>query len=282
MTTVAERTNVLPLYPPGAQRALGGLYLEHDLRAQADERGLIYANFIASLDGRVAMPDRQGVWGVPSAMANPRDWWLFQELAVQADALLISARYLRARARGEGQDLFAAFHESAYRTLRKWRATRGLPPSPRVVVLARELDFLPPDDFDPARLLVLSGAAAVDSPGARRLRLAGVELRSLGTGMGIDAKRLRSVLVEAGCRLVYAVGGPRLLHLLVAGGALDRLYLSQAPQLLGGESMSTLLEGPVLEPAPALRLRSLYWDQSHAGPGAGQLFASYSLGGASA
>jgi riboflavin biosynthesis pyrimidine reductase len=80
--------------------------------------------------------------------------------------------------------------------------------------------------------------------------------------------------------LVYAVGGPRALHTLVSGGALDRLYLSQASQLLGGDRLATLVEGEVLEPAPALRLHSLYYDQTSQGAGAGQLFTCYAVAGA--
>ena len=273
MTDAVDAAGVLPLYPqPGPERPLRGLYLDHGLPTAGR---LIYANFISSLDGRVALPDEHGVFGVPAAIANSRDWWLFQELAVQADAMLVSGRYLRARARGEVQDLFAAFHDSRYEELRRWREAQDLPAWPRVVVLTRAVDFEPPPDIDASRLLVLSGAAGAASAGARRLRSAGAEVAAAGAEDGIDAHRLRGVLSEAGCARVYAVGGPRVLHLLAAGAALDRLYLTLAPRLLGGERLSTLVEGDVLDPVPALKLRSLYYDQVAHGAGAGQLLACY-------
>lgn len=276
MAEAVDAVGVTPLYPqPGATRPLRGLYLDHDLRTAAVGGTLIYANFIASLDGRAALPNGRGVFGVPEAIANPRDWWLFQELAIQADAVLVSGRYLRARARGEVQDLFAAFHDSRYEELRAWRASQGLPAWPRVIALSRQVDFDLPDGLDPSNLLILTGAAGAASPGARRLLAAGVEVRAAGSGDGVDAGRLRDVLSEAGCCLVYAVGGPRVLRELASGRALDRLYLSLAPQLLGGEHMATLVEGGRLEPAPALRLHTLYYDQTTQGAGAGQLFACY-------
>ncbi|MEJ2479751.1 MAG: dihydrofolate reductase family protein [Acidihalobacter sp.] len=275
MTDAVDAAGVLPLYPQtGSERPLRGLYLDHGLRSAGQ---LIYANFISSLDGRVALPDGRGVFGVPAAIANPRDWWLFQELAVQADAMLVSGRYLRARARGEVQDLFAAFHDTRYEELRGWRKAQGLPAWPRVVVLTRTVDFEPPPDIDASRLLVLSGAAGASSAGARRLRSAGAEVVAAGAEDGIDAHRLRGILSEAGCHRVYAVGGPRVLHLLAAGAALDRLYLSLAPRLLGGEHLSTLVEGAVLDPAPVLKLYSLYYDQATQGAGAGQMFACYAV-----
>jgi len=41
---------------------------------------------------------------VPDSVANPRDWRLFQELAAQADVLVMSARHLRELAAGAAQD----------------------------------------------------------------------------------------------------------------------------------------------------------------------------------
>lgn len=265
---------VLPLYPQaGPARPLRDLYLAHDLRAAAGDATLIYANFIASLDGRVALPDTRGVLGVPAAIANPRDWRLFQELAVQADAVLVSGRYLRARARGEAQDLFAAFRADADAGLRAWRGARGLPAWPRIAVLSRTLDFAPPEDIAPERLLVLTGDAGAGSPAARDLRARGATVLAMASGV----RGLRAALSAAGCRLVYAVGGPRVLHALAASRALDRLYLSLAPALLGGERLATLVEGVPLEPPTRLRLHTLYYDLTSDAVGAGQLFGCYSV-----
>ena len=48
------------------------------------------------LDGRIALPAAgRSSHQVPPAIANARDWRLFQELAAQADLLITSARYFR-------------------------------------------------------------------------------------------------------------------------------------------------------------------------------------------
>ena len=49
---------VIQLYPHHAGHALEGLYLAHDLRRLAADRPFVYANFVASLDGRIAIADR--------------------------------------------------------------------------------------------------------------------------------------------------------------------------------------------------------------------------------
>ena len=89
---------ILQLFPvPSREVSLRGLYLEHNLRAHAEALGRVFlcANFVSSLDGRIAVPDSSGK-GVTlaEAITNPRDWRLFQELAVQTDILITSGRYL--------------------------------------------------------------------------------------------------------------------------------------------------------------------------------------------
>ena len=85
---------VLQLYPPPQRKmSLNGLYLGLRLHREAVEGELfVYANFIASLDGRISLPDSYGEQGVPSSLANKRDWRLYQELAAQADVMLTRAR----------------------------------------------------------------------------------------------------------------------------------------------------------------------------------------------
>jgi hypothetical protein len=68
---------ILQLYPlPGGEVQLKGLYLGHALRTVVQDRGspFVYANLIASLDGRIALPSPEGPGlATPNAIANPRD-----------------------------------------------------------------------------------------------------------------------------------------------------------------------------------------------------------------
>ena len=89
--------DILELYPnPGREHRLQGLYLDQ-IAARGDSNDtFIYSNFISSLDGRIALPGAgRSSHEVPPAIANSRDWRLFQELAAQADLLITSARYFR-------------------------------------------------------------------------------------------------------------------------------------------------------------------------------------------
>ena len=93
------------LYPEAGEKPLEGLYLRHHLnRCRRTDGVYVYANFIASLDGRIAVANgRSGEMAIPRETANSRDWRLLLELAVRADALIISGRYVVRLAEGKRQ-----------------------------------------------------------------------------------------------------------------------------------------------------------------------------------
>lgn len=272
--------SVQQLFPvPGvaASRALEGLYLTP--RLDPAGQGLLYSNFVTSLDGRIALarPGRLS-HEVPKAIANPRDWRLFQELCAQADLLITSARFFRQALAHEAQDELPI--GPGFGDLLAWRQAQGLAAQPDVAVVSASL-HLPVETLlqqlatHPRRLFVVTGAGA--NPVRRRaLEQAGVEVLVAGDGEGVEGRRLRRCLLGQGYRRLYAIAGPLLLHSLLRGQALDRLYLTLAGRLLGGTEFDTLCFGDPLSPPPRLRLASLYLDDQ-APVGAGQLLAAYDL-----
>ncbi|NJN44839.1 MAG: hypothetical protein HC806_09065 [Anaerolineae bacterium] len=137
--------DILQLYPtPSKSLPLEGLYLNHNLRqfAEASGKPFVYTNFITSLDGRIAIPhpSKPGMT-VPAAIANDRDWRLFQELAIQADVLITSGRYLRDYADGRAQEILRIYEDDQFSDLGAWRSARGLPPYPALAVISASLDF---------------------------------------------------------------------------------------------------------------------------------------------
>jgi len=76
---------------------------------------------------------------------------------------------------------------------------------------------------------------------------------------------------------MYAIAGPSVFHTLLSARVVNRLYLTIAQQLLGGEDVDTLTRGTLLDPAQGMQLVSLYHD-SHAPAGAGQLFGVFDAG----
>lgn len=258
-----------------------GLYLAHSLNQQENNgKPFVYSNFISSLDGRisVAEPGRE-THMVPGDIVNRRDWRLYQELAGQADLLITSGRFFRQSLVGEAQDRLPVGPEPEYDDIRDWRAERGMKPQPDIAIMSGSLD-LPGkalDAYADRRILVITGDDANEEKAAG-LIANGVELIRAGPGSRVDGARLVSAVAELGYSSLYAIAGPDVFSTLLSANSIDRLYLTTANRLLGGNEFDTLTRGPRLEPACSMQLKELYHDP-HAPAGAGQLFAVYERAG---
>lgn len=276
-------SKVIRLFPPDGKAVQHkNLYLRQDLRSQQSHDGsaFVYANFIVSLDGRIAVPDPNGK-GVTLAtqITNDRDWRLFQELAVQADVLITSGRYLREYAKSPKQELLQVYEDPKFTDLAQWRRERGLKEYPAVAVISRSLDFdVPAPLREPERGLYIFTTENADSD--RKLALAGQGAEIVIAGeQDVSGQALISGLQENGCRLIYSTAGPKIFHLLVTAGFLDRIYLTITQRMLGGEPFATIMEGSQLSPPADFTLRSLFFDPQ-APADVGQYYAAFDRSGA--
>jgi riboflavin biosynthesis pyrimidine reductase len=269
--------SVLQLYPlPADERPLNGLYLAHNLRqySQQSGRAFVYGNFVVSVDGRIAIPHpRRPGLVVPPSIANERDWRLFQELAAQADIIISSGRYLRDWADGRAQEILQ-IDDPRFTDLRDWRRSQGLSPQPDIAIISGSLDFPIPDVLTAGGRKVVVFTTANPNPD----RVAEIEAQAgqvvVVGETSVDGGLFVQRLTEMGYQTVYSATGPKVLHLLLAGGVLDRLYLTYANRLLGGDPFASIVEGTLLEPAADLKIDTIYLDP-HALDGLGQLFVSY-------
>lgn len=271
----------MKLFPtPVEMVPLERLYLNHNLRAVRDpSRAFVYTNFIASLDGRIALEcPRTGTAVVPGEIANPRDWRLFEELAAQADVLLTTGRYVRELARGDAQAILPLSEEPAYQDLRDWRRAQGLAAQPAVVVLSASLDIplMEPLIGRHGRVYIATGSSDVDAARIGAIEAQGARVIVAGQGRRVRGQALIEALRGEGLNLIYSTAGPKVLASLLSDRVLDRLYLTQVHRVLGSESYDTLVEGQRLYPPADVQLHSLYYDApGEASPG--QLFASYAV-----
>lgn len=261
---------VLQIHPHGrAPLALQGLFLAHDLRAQGDPaQPYVYTNFISSLDGRISEVDPGGRRRVPPATANARDWRLYLELLAQADVVLTTARHLRAVAAGRQPP--PGLQEAAAHGLTEWRVARGLTPEPAIAAVSEQLRVPVRDVLrrcgGPLHLLTHQG---VPDARARALEDEGADVLRVGASPMLSAVEVLAGLTARGYRNIYSIAGPRVLHTLLAGGVLDRLYLTIAQVVLGGEG-DTMMPDVALDTPAGFTLEAMYLDP-HAPPGVGQM-----------
>lgn len=269
---------VLQLYPPPHREcAIEGLYLEHPMgHPEQRDEPFVYTNFIASLDGRIAVekPD-EGRLAAPKAITNARDWRLFQELAARADALIVSASFLRNLAAGTAQDKLPLSDDPIFADLHTWRKAQGMPPQPALVVLTRSLD-VPLQELAGItdRAVYFAVGEGVDQDELKAARDAGLRILIAGSGDAVEGKPLIDALAKEGFRHIYSMAGPRVLHMMLKDRVLHRLYLTWFHRILGGQSFDTLLEGDPLVPPVSFLPGALYYDP-HGDKGVGQFFGMF-------
>jgi riboflavin biosynthesis pyrimidine reductase len=273
-----EAENLLRIFPsPGGRVPLLGLYLCEPFAPPLQRSAsFVYTNFIASLDGRISLShSRTGKLTVPQAIANARDWRLFQELAACADALVTSGRYVRNLAHGVSARSFPVSGKPGYADLLRWRRVRGLAPQPAVVIVTASLDLPPLARLtESGRSVYVATGRAADPRKVDRVAAQGVRVLRVGEGTRVEGARLIEALAQEALWNIAMISGGEVLNALLVDDALDRLYLTLACRLLGGLSFDTLLTGPMLEPAAQFRLKALHYDaEGPEGSEVEQLFA---------
>lgn len=278
MTDTSYAAPVVPLYPRrGGPVPLCGLYLDTELPDRGRCGPWVYSNFVATLDGRIALADPEtGRLGVPASIADPRDWRLFQELAARADIIISSGRYFRDLRLGAAQDVLPLSSAPDFRDLHGWRREHAMPPQPHVAILSAGLDFrLPEALFRQGRQVIILTTSAAPAEARARHEAAGASVVAVNAGDGVAGDAAMRHLGACGYRRAYSVTGPYVLRTLLAANALDDLFLTQRYRLVGGDSYRTITEGPLLRPPVDGRLESLYLDAD--GPDVAQQFARFTL-----
>lgn len=263
--------------PHASDIEVRGLYLAERLHAQGTATSpFVYADFVTSLDGRIAVHDAAtGRSAVPRALTTSVDLRLLLELAAQADCIVTHAGYLRALARGELGDILQIGTVRGHADLVEWREANGLRPQPAVCIASASLDFVLPPSLavHGQEAFVVTGRDA--SPARRTaLEARGCEVLTAGETANVEGSALAHVLARKGMRTAFLLAGPRLLEATLRDGVLARLYVTLTHDLVGGTPFHSMIEGPPLAGAGRLRLRSLHLAPSHA-ERAEQLFAQF-------
>lgn len=278
MGSNSNNDHVLRLFPAPSQPVpLHGLYLDEALRPPGTAaQPFVYASFIASLDGRISLPDPETqTRKVPNATANPRDWRLFQELAASADVVVTTGRYIRDLAAGVAQDSLPISDKAAFADLIEWRRRRGLTPQPAVAIVTAGLNLpIPESLLQSGRPIYIATGAAADATHIDDLTARGVRVLKAGAGTRVEGAALLAALAAEGFGNIEMVAGSELLNTLLVDNVFDRLYLTQACRLLGGIAFDTLVKGNPLEPPADFKLRALSYDAGENGS-IEQLFAVY-------
>ncbi len=228
----------------------------------------LFANFVATLDGVVAIPSIPESNTVVAA-GSRADHFVMGLLRALADVVLIGSGVLRASPQGTW--LPEKVYPPAALAFAELRKRRGRPQRPEIAVLTGR------GSIDPAHPLLASGAVVLTSErGAHHLgeRLPDASsVVALGDDVEVPADAIVAALHHRGHRLILAEAGPHAFGSLLEGGVVDELFLTVSPLLAGDagpESRLRLVEAADLLPPVGLRLLSLRRHEEH-------LFVRYEL-----
>lgn len=201
-----------------------------------DDRPLVLANFVSTIDGVVsyALPGRSG--GGEIGGFNEPDAFIMGLLRAHSDAVLTGASSFNA---DSGHVRTPGFvYPPARELYARLRANLGKTrPEPMTVIISAsgQVNLAEPNFHTPGvETLILTTDA-----GAERLRAlpdssAATHIRSLGAGPQLTPEQITHLLGEEfGLAILLNEGGPGLFSSFLAAGCVDQLFLTLASQLAG-------------------------------------------------
>jgi riboflavin biosynthesis pyrimidine reductase len=207
----------------------------------------LYANFVASLDGVVALPGEIQSNRMISAHSEA-DRFVMGLLRACADAVLVGAGTMLASPR----TMWTA--ERAYPPAAplygELRRSQRRPPRPTLAVLSGS------GSLDPRHPALEQGALVLTSErGAARLRgrlPRATTILAVAAEAPVDPVAAVEALRRRGHELILSEGGPTAFGALVAAGLVDELFLTTSPLLAGrspGSPRPALVEHAEFLPA---------------------------------
>jgi riboflavin biosynthesis pyrimidine reductase len=248
---------------------------EQDLPEELRERygGLgfdgpcVYANFVETLDGVVAIPGLEQSNALV-ADSSDDDKFLMGMLRAFADVVLIGSGTLLASPKGRWRP--EGVYPDAKSAFAELRVRLGKPERPAVAVLTTGASL------DVGHPVLAEGAIVLTTVrGASKLEGVVPDIVAVNDGDWVDVRAAIDVLRARGHSVVLAEAGPTTFAELLAQRLVDELFLTLSPVLAGrlrsGRRLG-LVEGVELLPATRIapRLLSLRKSGDH-------LFARYSF-----
>ena len=251
------------LFPPtGEAQSVQGLYLRPG-RIAGEEGAipLVYANFLSSLDGRIALADSDDEqYQLPQRLKSRLDFRLFLELYAHADCIITHGGYMRSLQDKRLGNILQLPECAETQYLHRWRAEQGLKSAPDVMILSGSLDFPWHDSLDEhGQKVHLATTAEATPERIEYWREKGMEPLRFGQGRLVDVEPLMSFLQQQDYRSVYLVAGPELMHDLLRHNYVQRYFTTISHQLLAGSDFKTVLSGAELGDQGALDLCGLFY-----------------------
>jgi riboflavin biosynthesis pyrimidine reductase len=230
------------------QDGLPQVELPDDLRRFYDgglgfERPRVFANFVETIDGVVAMPEVARSNAIVSDESDA-DRCLMGLLRAFADVVLIGSGTMLAAPKGTWRA--DKIYPAAAASFAELRRRLGKSEHPAVAIVTAG------GSFDPGHPVLEAGAIVLttERAAARLVVPPASEVVTVNDGDWVEPAAAVAALRERGHEWILSEGGPTLFTSLVAAGLVDELFLTVSPLLAGrlGVKRLSLADGANLLP----------------------------------
>ena len=197
--------------------------------------GGVYANFVSSIDGIVALEAGTAPSGGIISGRNEADRFVMGLLRAFADAVLVGAGTVRAEG-GKAMWTPEYIYPAAANAFAVLRGALKREKTPRLVIVCGSADLDPSERALEVGALVLTTTASAER--LRKVLPKASEVRAISDRNPIDVDDIFNALHADGYRTILSEGGPQLFGELVSHDRVDELFLTVSPVLEGQSDQS--------------------------------------------
>ena len=244
------------IYPPGKKSLYpaNNLYLKPVLsKINRRYKPYYYANFLSSLDGRIATYDKKyGKLLTPERIKSKVDYSLFCQLHAQSDCLVTNTEYLRGLSKGYYGNILSVKNSK----LNLWRNKNNLK-NQDIIVLSNSLNFPINKNIE-----VLKNKITILTTSNNKKKIQNLEKKKYKViqckGKNVSAKRLNEYIISKKFKSIYFIAGPRIVEQMISENLLNKLYCSTSMCIMGSENYDKIIRGDFLKESKNLKLVELY------------------------
>ncbi len=238
--------------------SLDKLYLKPILSSKNSKKPLYFANFLTSLDGRIATYSKKyDSLLTPKSIKSNIDSSLFFQLHAQSDCLVTNTKYIQGLEKGYYGDILSVNNSR----LNKWRKKNNIKEQ-KIIILSNSLNFKKNKYLEIYKKRITILTTSKNQKKINSFTKNGYKIVKY-SGKNISAKKLHKFVIKNKFKSVYFIAGPEIVEQMIASNLLNRLYCSISMSVIGTKNYDTIIRGDLLKKQKKLKLKEMYINENN-------------------
>lgn len=230
------------------------LYLKPVLsRIKSPKGPIYYANFLTSLDGRIATYSRKHASLLtPKSIKSDIDFSLFCQLHAQADCLVTNTKYIQGLEKGYYGNILSIKDPN----LNKWRQKNNIKEQ-KIIILSNSLNFKKNKYLEIYKKRITILTTSKNQKKINSFNENGYKIIKC-SGKNISPNYLNKYIIKNKYKSIYFIAGPIIVEQMISNNLLNRLYCSTSISMIGTKNYDTIIRGNFLSKPTKLELKEMY------------------------